>query len=99
ESADESEDPGAKRWRGRRRRRGGRGGSNVAAAPVEVSEEFLDPNVSQATSEEPGAAEEIQAAAALRGGRSEQKPEKFVLPGESLSKYGGAPVETTRAAE
>jgi len=99
ESADESEDPGAKRWRGRRRRRGGRGGSNVAAAPVEVSEEFLDPNVSQATSEEPGAAEEIQAAAAPRGGRAERAPEKFVLPGESLSKYGGAPVETTRAAE
>lgn len=34
ESAEGSEEPGAKRWRGRRRRRGGRGSSNVAAAPA-----------------------------------------------------------------
>jgi len=98
EAGDGSEEPGAKRWRGRRRRRGGRPGSNVAAAPAEVSEEFLDPNVKgSASSREPEVAEEIQASAAPRGGRTERAPDKFVLPGESLSKYGGTPAETTKA--
>jgi Ribonuclease G/E len=99
DAGDGSEDPGAKRWRGRRRRRGGRGSSNVAAAPAGESEEFLDTNVHVSASAEPEAAEETHAPAAPRGARSEQKPDKFVLPGESLSKYGGTPAETTKAAE
>jgi Rne/Rng family ribonuclease len=99
EAADGSEEPGAKRWRGRRRRRGGRVSNNVAAAPAGESEEFLDTNMNLSASAQPEAAEEIHAPAAPRGGRSEQKPEKFVLPGESLSKYGGTPAETTRVAE
>ena len=90
-----TDEPGAKRWRGRRRRRGGRGGSNVAAAPAEDSE-FIDTNVSEATEEpEPETASEIHAsAAAPRAQRNERAPEPFVLPGESLSKYGGVPAET-----
>jgi ribonuclease G len=99
EEAEDSEEPGAKRWRGRRRRRGGRGSSNLAAAPAGESEEFLDTNVNEAPTAEPAMAEEIQASAAPRGGRTERAPEKFVLPGESLSKYGGTPAETTKAAE
>ena len=99
ETGDGSDDPGAKRWRGRRRRRGGRGSSNVAAAPAGESEEFLDTHVDVSASAAPEAAEEIQSPAAPRGGRSEQKPDKFVLPGESLSKYGGTPAETSKAAE
>jgi len=92
------EDPGAKRWRGRRRRRGGRGGSNMAAAPAETSEEFLETNVKETAAPAPQAAE-IQASEAVpRGGRSERAPEPFVLPGESLSKYGGAPAETPQQA-
>jgi ribonuclease G len=97
--AQEMEEPGAKRWRGRRRRRGGRGGSNVAAAPAETSEEFLDTNLNRAAAPEPEAAEEIHASAARRGGRGERAPEPFVLPGESLRKYGGAAAETSRPAE
>jgi len=99
EGADESEEPGAKRWRGRRRRRGGRSGSNVAAAPASESEEFLDTNGSEAASPETEVAEEIQASAAPpRGRRSEQAPESFVLPGESLSRYGGTPAESSKPA-
>ena len=92
----DGEEPGAKRWRGRRRRRGGRGGTNVAAAPAGVSEEFLDTHVNQTATPEPQVAEGIQASAAPRG-RTERAPEPFVLPGESLSRYGGAPAETSRA--
>ena len=98
EFADGSEDPGAKRWRGRRRRRGGRGSSNVAAAPAGESEEFLDTTAIESSPVESGFAGEIHASAAPRGGgRSEQVSEKFVLPGESLSKYGGTPAETSKA--
>jgi Rne/Rng family ribonuclease len=88
------EEAGAKRWRGRRRRRGGRAGSNVASAPAEVSEEFLETSVNEVSSPEPEA-QEIQASAAPQRGRSERTQEKFVLPGESLSKYGGTPSEPT----
>jgi len=98
ETEDGSEEPGAKRWRGRRRRRGGRS-SNVAAAPAGESEEFLDTGANESAPPEPGFAQEIRASAAPRGGRSEQAAEKFVLPGESLSRYGGAPAESTKAAE
>jgi ribonuclease E len=99
EVADESEEPGAKRWRGRRRRRGARGSSNMAPAPAGESEEFLDTHVNEAATAEPVMAEEIHAYAAPRGGRTERPAEKFVLPGESLSKYGGTPSDTTKAAE
>ena len=90
----DAEDAGAKRWRGRRRRRGGRG-MNVAAAPAEISEEFLETGTSEGAPFEPKAAEEIHASAAPHVGRSDRAPEKFVLPGESLSRYGGTPTETT----
>ncbi|MBS1801762.1 MAG: Rne/Rng family ribonuclease [Acidobacteria bacterium] len=98
EGTDGSDEPGAKRWRGRRRRRGGRGSSNVAAAPATESEEFLD-TASNDTVAEPAVVEEIQASAAPRGGRPEHTAEAFVLPGESLSRYGGTPAETSRPAK
>ena len=88
----DGDEAGAKRWRGRRRRRGGRP-SNVAAAPAEVSEEFLETGSNEPGIAEPEA-EEIQASATSNRGRSERAPQKFVLPGESLSKYGGTPAET-----
>jgi Rne/Rng family ribonuclease len=111
--AEGTDDQGAKRWRGRRRRRGGRGGSNVSATPVE-SEEFTTARVNEAGELEAEATNEIQAAAssprnarnerperaerpdrAERSDRSERAPEPFVLPGESLKKYGGASAEAT----
>ncbi len=109
---EESGEPGAKRWRGRRRRRGGRG----ATAPREGQPETGEPGQGYAeASSEQETAPEIQAEAippgearrvaapsqpwqpAARSGRSEAAPAPFVLPGESLSKYGGVPAETRPA--
>src|SRR5579871_1768720 len=91
-----SDEQGAKRWRGRRRRRGGRGGSNVAAAPTE-SQEFLETHVNEASEPESEGTEDVQAPPA-RNARPEppqRTPEPFVLPGESLRKYGGTAAEQT----
>ena len=90
---DATGEPGAKRWRGRRRRRGGRGPGGSAeggGADNEATEE--------SASEAPAAqvAPVIQATGAANqtpAPRGEQAPAKFVLPGESLSKYGGAAAE------
>ncbi|HKD59339.1 MAG TPA: Rne/Rng family ribonuclease [Terracidiphilus sp.] len=103
ESAESAEQPsgeeeaGAKRWRGRRRRRGGRSGSNAATAPAE-SQEFIETHINEAAEPKPEVVAEIRAEAMPRAPKGERGPEKaaeaFVLPGESLSKYGGTPVET-----
>jgi ribonuclease G len=90
--------PGAKRWRGRRRRRGGRGD----AAPAEAIAESTAPAATPATYiEEVSEAEhevapQIQAAGErpARAPRTESAPAPFVLPGESLTKYGGKPAES-----
>jgi ribonuclease G len=89
-SAHEPEEHGAKRWRGRRRRRGGRGLSDAhdAAPASETHAEAGEAEV------EP-AAHEASAAAPARADRA---PAAFVLPGESLSKYGGPPSEETAKA-
>jgi len=102
---------GARRWRGRRRRRGGRG-ANEAQSPRTESEESAEVNVEAASEGE--AVPEIQAAGFAaptptpRGPQTQpslqaqplvQAPVPFVLPGESLSKYGAAPgVDTPKAA-
>jgi ribonuclease G len=100
---------GAKRWRGRRRRRGGRSAPAHVADPVETeasAETYLEP----ADIAEGDVAPEIQASAftsaegpgapastgsapgrAPRPERADRTPSAFVLPGESLSKYGGEP--------
>ncbi len=114
EGAQGSDEGGTKRWRGRRRRRGGRGGSNVSATPVE-SEEFIAAHVNEAGELEAEAANEIHSSRPPRtargerpersdrsdrserferADRSESAPEPFVLPGESLKKYGGASAES-----
>jgi Rne/Rng family ribonuclease len=86
----------AKRWRGRRRRRGGRGASGAPEGQSGSDESTED------SSEAPAAVEpkEIQASASSAGRQSQQSwsspdqapshtPAPFVLPGESLRKYGG----------
>jgi Rne/Rng family ribonuclease len=86
----------AKRWRGRRRRRGGRGASGAPEGQSGADESAED------LSEAPAAVEpkEIQASASSAGRQSQQSwsspdqapshtPAPFVLPGESLRKYGG----------
>ncbi|MGD0800701.1 MAG: Rne/Rng family ribonuclease [Terracidiphilus sp.] len=100
---DDSGEPGAKRWRGRRRRRGGRGASSSHESQPQSSE------TSAASSEEIPETEteyapQIQAAASsASSSRGEYAPAAapvpFVLPGESLSKYGGAPADGASADE
>jgi ribonuclease G len=104
EYAQDKTEAGAKRWRGRRRRRG-RGSADSHEGQAESMES------AQAYTEMPEATEvapEIQATAQPGGGASSQEraaapaprpahvPVPFVLPGESLSKYGGAPAEDAR---
>jgi ribonuclease G len=105
------EEGGARRWRGRRRRRGGRGAAQSVSDPVETetsAETYLDPNAQPeldvAGELQPAPPEahsyyqrETPAPAASQG-RSAQ-PEAFVLPGESLSKYGGTPAPSAAKPE
>jgi Rne/Rng family ribonuclease len=103
---DQGGDQGGKRWRGRRRRRGGRGAPGHVSDPVETeasAETFLEP----ADEREQTVASELQAsshetretrAPAAREPRPDRAPAPFILPGESLSKYGGEPASTTLAA-
>jgi len=89
---------GAKRWRGRRRRRGGRG---LAESPQGQQERSEAPAVSteEIAETEPEVAPQIHAGAGVPTDRSSPSkrgasaPAPFVLPGESLSKYGSAPSE------
>jgi Rne/Rng family ribonuclease len=98
EAGDEdSGTPGAKRWRGRRRRRGGRG----AADSTQDQPERADTSaalIEQITETELEVAPQIHAGATDRSssprrGASASTSTPIVLPGESLSKYGGAPQE------
>jgi ribonuclease G len=109
-----SGEPGAKRWRGRRRRRGGRGGGEATASEPEGGKAPAA-YVEEITETEPEVAPQIHAtgdrpspskwgtsvpAPASRGDRAPSSaPAPFVLPGESLSKYGAAPGERAQAAD
>ena len=95
---------GGKRWRGRRRRRG-RGassdaqpGGDAATEQTEETEQFASADEIEA--EEPAVVTQPQP--------RESEPERprnvetrpaFVLPGESLSKYGGAPAVEEKKEE
>jgi Rne/Rng family ribonuclease len=105
-ASEDEEAGGARRWRGRRRRRGGRGPAVPVADPVDTestSETFLEADLA---TEEPEHSHDIHASAgehtsapvalpsesrAPRGSKPEREATQFVLPGESLSKYGGEP--------
>ena len=93
DTGEESEEAGGRRWRGRRRRRGGRGQGVTSGAPEESApaREFAAERPAR-TEYVPVAAreEESYSAPAARGDRA---PTPFVMPGESLSKYGGTPAE------
>jgi len=107
----DSGEPGAKRWRGRRRRRGGRGPAGspegqaeagdtsrssvegIAETELQVAPEIHAAGVPADTPSSTGFVEPVhrfERATAI-------SPTPFVLPGESLSKYGGAPVEGASA--
>jgi ribonuclease G len=84
---------GARRWRGRRHRRG-RGASSQGPRPsTEAAELPADEPEAEAEAE---FVEEIQAGephAPAPTHRAPAAPEAFLLPGESLSKYGGTTSE------
>ena len=94
--AQESDEGESRRWRGRRRRRGGRGSSDQPSSRNE-----FEP-VSNRGAEVPPAPEQsatIQAQEAAPVQRGHHAPAPFVLPGESLSKYGSTPgTESSKAA-
>jgi ribonuclease G len=104
---DDSEGTGARRWRGRRRRRGGRNASGVPEGQPAQDETEETSNTGAETPAEPRFAPEILASAAFvapaqtpRRGQTPvpSAPAPFVMPGESLSKYGAAPGETSKPA-
>jgi len=98
---------GAKRWRGRRRRRGGRGGASQqegfsdGSTPAAYTEEVTETDAEVAPQIHATGipAERTQGLPAEPAPRYERAASAtpFVLPGESLSKYGGAPAEETPA--
>ena len=94
--AQDSDEAGSRRWRGRRRRRGGRGSSDQPASRSE-----FEP-VSNRGAEVPTAPERsatIQTQESAPAPRGHHAPAPFVLPGESLSKYGSTPgTESAKSA-
>jgi len=105
---EDSSAAGAKRWRGRRRRRGGRGGTNQqenesasSGTPVTYSDEIpateseVAPQIhATGVPAERSTPRELPAEPTPRFERAAAST-PFVLPGESLSKYGGAPADDT----
>jgi Rne/Rng family ribonuclease len=97
---DESEDLGARRWRGRRRRRGGRGRDE--AGEETSGEPTSEPSVGSSDEESDATPLHFEAAASSNPApsfgqptpasgpepRSSSSSAHFLLPGESLSKYG-----------
>jgi Rne/Rng family ribonuclease len=91
---------GGKRWRGRRHRRG----RGPVQGPVESESATSRPvDFEEKPVSEIEIADEIQASihaseAPQRAPRAEQAPAPFVLPGESLSKYGATATEGSKPA-
>jgi ribonuclease G len=105
-SEQDSGEPGAKRWRGRRRRRGGRaasaheGQAQPAETPefhveeIEESEQEIAPQIQAGAGERPAPQKRESAEFAPHFDRiPASTPVPFVMLGESLSKYSGAPAE------
>ncbi|HEX8710669.1 MAG TPA: Rne/Rng family ribonuclease [Terracidiphilus sp.] len=101
---DETRGQSARRWRGRRHRRGrGREMGAPEDSAEETSESRSPEKTFQQMAPPAGMAADIHASASYgettedtiaepfhRSQRSQAAPEPFVLPGESLSKYGGS---------
>ena len=109
-SEQDSGEAGAKRWRGRRRRRGGRGAADkhesqtVTGAPstayveeIAETEQEVAPQIYAGVGGVPADRSSSPGWSTEPAHRSERAPASspvpFVMPGESLSKYGGAPAE------
>ncbi len=91
ENAQDATGEGGKRWRGRRRRRGGRGSTSEAETQSQ-GKEPVEVYPHEKAQPQPEIARQIQAWAAPESmPLGDRAPAAFVLPGESLSKYGAAP--------
>ncbi len=85
----QEEEAGGRRWRGRRRRRGGRGQGSAPEAAPETESGSTQPVDTLEMEEAPSPREAYAAPLAARFPRAQSEPAAIVLPGESLSKYGG----------
>ncbi|MGB7266917.1 MAG: Rne/Rng family ribonuclease, partial [Terracidiphilus sp.] len=95
----ESDEASGRRWRGRRRRRGGRGPGGQPADSEAPEQVYSPPARPVAEESRATFIHEPEAPAAPPAARGQRTPEPFVLPGETLSKYGGAPgAESSRNA-
>jgi Rne/Rng family ribonuclease len=91
-TAEESDEAGSRRFRGRHRRRGGRGPGDQRSTPAEFergSGRAAEAPVASASTSETSAA--IHSSEASPTPRGQHAPAAFVMPGESLSRYGGTP--------
>jgi len=91
-TAEESDEAGSRRFRGRHRRRGGRGAGDQRSAPAEFelgSGRASEAPVASASTSETGAADHSSETSPAPRGQHASEP--FVMPGESLSRYGGTP--------
>ena len=96
---EDREGMGSRHWRGRRRRRGGWGqeaqpGSGSESEPLSAASEERESERESGPVFE--AAENVVETTRPRG---EQTAKPFVLPGESLSKYGGTPTAESAKKE
>jgi ribonuclease G len=103
ETEQEQEGTGGRPWRGRRRRRGGRGQKGLAPEAAVEAEPAVagptEPVETVAFEETPKAREIHPASPAPRVPHGQPVPAAFVLPGESLRKYGGtAAADSPKAA-
>jgi Rne/Rng family ribonuclease len=99
ERGQEESEGGARRWRGRRRRRGGRGSSYTPGSRPEADAANARSAEAPAAGEPEPAIHASAAPPAEPSGRGRQAPAPFVLPGESLSRYGGSTAgETAKPA-
>jgi Rne/Rng family ribonuclease len=88
--AEESDEGGSRRFRGRHRRRGGRETGDQRATPAEFERgSGRSAEAPAAPTSEQGAA--IHTSEASPAPRGQHAPTPFVMPGESLSRYGGTP--------
>jgi ribonuclease G len=78
---------GARRWRGRRRRRGGRTGTEQQVSSSDNVEQH------ESAPETAGRTEDRSTQETPAHSRTDRAPAAFVLPGESLSKYGRTSAE------
>jgi Rne/Rng family ribonuclease len=101
EAQENAADAGGRRWRGRRHRRGARGPVNAPELVTEAVDSAESFPASREAPEAPEGVAEIEVVEAhipAPEPRAAHTPVPFVLPGESLSKYGGTAAEESAGA-